>query len=269
VIYTTHSPFMIDPIRFERVRIVQDKSMDSDKPLPKDEDGTKVITEVLEATEDSLFPLQGALGYDICQTLFVGPNNLIVEGVSDLLILQTISALLDSVGREKLSEKWTIAPVGGFDKVPTFVALLGAQKGLKISTLIDLQKKDQQSIENLYKKKLLKKGNVLTFSDFTGTSEADIEDMFDIDFYLNLVNAEYHTELKSPIKQKMLLSKSPRIIPNLEDFFHANPTKTGAQFNHYRPARYFAENTAKLAQTIPSTTMDRFEAAFKALNALL
>jgi hypothetical protein len=269
VIYTTHSPFMVDPTKFDRVRIVQDKSMDSDKPLPKDEDGTKVITEVLEATEDSLFPLQGALGYDICQTLFVGPNNLIVEGVSDLLILQTISALLDSVGREKLSEKWTIAPVGGFDKVPTFVALLGAQKGLKISTLIDLQKKDQQSIENLYKKKLLKRGNVLTFADFTGTSEADIEDMFDIDFYLNLVNAEYQTELGSPIKQKMLLFKSPRIIPKLEDFFRANPTKTGAQFNHYRPARYFAENTAKLAKTIPPITMDRFEAAFKALNALL
>ncbi len=269
VIYTTHSPFMVEPTKFDRVRIVQDKSMDSDKPLLKDEDGTKVITEILEATEDSLFPLQGALGYDICQTLFVGPNNVVVEGVSDLLILQTISALLDSIGREKLNEKWTIAPVGSFDKVPTFVALLGAQRGLKIATLIDIQKKDQQSIENLYKKKLLKKGNVLTFADFTGTSEADIEDMFDIDFYLNIVNAEYHTELNSPIKQKMLLSKSPRIIPKLEDSFRANPTKTGAQFNHYRPARYFAENAAKLAKTIPSTTMDRFETAFKALNALL
>ena len=269
VIYTTHSPFMVDPAKFDRVRIVQDKSMDSDKPIPKDEDGTKIITEVLEATEDSLFPLQGALGYDIYQTLFVGPNSLVVEGVSDLLILPTISALLDSMGKEKLSEKWTITPVGGSDKVPTFIALLGAQKGLKIATLIDLQKKDQQSIENLYKKKLLRKGNVLTFADFTGTSEADIEDMFEIDLYLNLVNNEYVKELESPVKSNMLKSKSPRIIVKLEDYFRDHPLKNGFQFNHYRPSRYFAENSAKFAGAISAKTFDRFEAAFKSLNALL
>ncbi len=269
VIYTTHSPFMVDPAKFDRVRIVQDKSMDSDQAIPKDEDGTKVITEVLEATQDSLFPLQGALGYEIYQTLFVGPNSLVVEGVSDLLYLQTISALLDSLGREKLSDKWTITPVGGADKVPTFIALLGAQKGLKIATLIDLQKKDQQSIGNLYKKKLLKKQNLLTFADFTESSEADIEDMFGIDFYLQLVNSEYAAALAAPIKPEMLTSKAPRILSRLEHFFIAKPLKSGTEFNHYRPARYFAENIATLAPAIFSTVLDRFAAAFKALNALL
>ena len=117
------------------------------------------------------------------QVSFDNPNILVVEGVSDLLYLQTISALLDSQHREKLSSQWTITPVGGADKVPTFVALLGAQKRLKIATLIDFQKKDQQTIENLYKKKLLEKKNVFTFADFTRSSEADIEDMFGIDFY--------------------------------------------------------------------------------------
>ena len=268
VIYTTHSPFMVDPSKFERVRIVQDKSMDSDQPLPASEDGTKVITEVLEASKDSLFPLQGALGYDIYQTLFVGPNSLVVEGVSDLLYLQSISALLDSHGREKLSDKWTITPVGGADKVPTFIALLGSQKGLKIATLIDFQKKDRQSIENLYKKKLLKKQNVLTFSDFTGASEADIEDMFGLDFYLRIVNAEY-TDLSTPIKPGMLTSTSPRIVPRLEQFFLANPPRSGAHFNHYRPARYFAENISTLATEIPLEVLELFEKAFKALNALL
>ncbi len=32
---------------------------------------------------DTLFPLQAALGYDIAQNLFVGPDNLVVEGTSD------------------------------------------------------------------------------------------------------------------------------------------------------------------------------------------
>jgi len=269
VIYTTHSPFMVDPSKFERVRIVQDKSMDSDQPLPASEDGTKVITEVLEASEDSLFPLQGALGYDIYQTLFVGPNSLVVEGVSDLLYIQSISAILDANKRESLSDKWTITPVGGSDKVPTFIALLGAQKGLKIATLIDLQKKDQQTIDNLYKKKLLKKQNVLTFADFTGTSEADIEDMFGIVFYLKIVNAECAADLTQPITPEALTSKSPRIISKLEEYFSAHPLKNNSHFNHYRPARYFAENTSILTKQIPPKALDLFEAAFRALNALL
>ena len=269
VIYTTHSPFMVDPAKFDQVRIVQDKSMDTDQRLPENEDGTKVITEVLEATQDSLFPLQGALGYDIYQTLFVGPNSLVVEGVSDLLYLQTISALLDSRGRERMSEKWTITPVGGAGKVPTFVALLVAQKGLKIATLIDLQKKDQQTVEKLYKSKLLEKQDVLTFAKFTKSSEADIEDMFGIDFYLQIVNGEYATDLAKPITQVMLPSGASRIVPRLEDFFVANPLKNSAHFSHYRPARYFAENISTLTTSIPPMALDRFEAVFKTLNALL
>jgi hypothetical protein len=102
-----------------------------------------------------------------------------VEGVSDLLYLPTISGLLMSQNRTGLLDAWTITPVGGSDKVTTFVSLLGSQKKLKIATLIDFQKKDQQTVENLYKRKLLAKKNVRTFAEFIGTAEADMEDMFD------------------------------------------------------------------------------------------
>ena len=76
LIYTTHSPFMVDPTHFDRVRIVQDLSIEPNSDdLPEEKQGTRVITEVLEATPDSLFPLQGALGYEIYQTLFIGTNS--------------------------------------------------------------------------------------------------------------------------------------------------------------------------------------------------
>jgi predicted ATP-dependent endonuclease of OLD family len=266
LLYTTHSPFMVDAQRFDRVRIVQDKGIDSDERLPRAEDGTKVFTDVLEAGADSLFPLQGALGYEIYQGLFIGPNSLVVEGVSDLLYLQSISALLQAAGRVSLDSRWTITPVGGSDKVPTFVALIGSQKNLNVATLIDLQKGDQQTIENLYKKKLLKKSHVLTFADFTATAEADIEDMFDEAFYLRLVNEEFANALTAKVKTKDLTSRAPRILVRLEAFLSQNPLKAG-QFSHYRPARYFAEKVTALS--VPTTTLDRFEAAFKALNGLL
>lgn len=267
LIYTTHSPFMVDPRHFERVRIVQDKGIDTDEQLPRDQDGTKVFTDVLDAGPDTLFPLQGALGYEIYQTLFIGPNCLVMEGVSDLLYIQVVSAMLDGQGRVGLDSRWTVTPVGGSDKVPTFVALIGSQKNLNVATLIDFQKGDQQVIENLYKRKLLNKSKVLTFADFTGKSEADIEDMFDEDFYLGLVNGEFRSALAAQVAASDLTSRTPRIIVRLEEFFAANPLKAGVKFSHYRPARFLVERASSL--TIPKDTLDRFESAFKALNALL
>ena len=122
------------------------------------------MTNVFDATNDSLFPLQGALGYEIQQTLFIGPNSLVVEGPADMLYLRAVSAVqLEREGRAGLSENWVITPVGGSGKVPTFVALLAPQKGMNVATLLDIQNSDRALIEDLYKKKLLKKKQVATY----------------------------------------------------------------------------------------------------------
>ena len=268
LLYTTHSPFMIDPTKFERVRIVQDLGIDAPEALPKEEDGTKVLANVFDATDDSLFPLQGALGYEIQQTLFIGPNSLIVEGVADMLYLRAVSSELEREGRTGLSEEWVITPVGGSGKVPTFVAMLGAQKGINVATLLDIQSSDKQLIEDLYKKKLLTKKQVSTYADFTGTIEADVEDMFDRAFYIDLVNGEFAKQLPGKITKTKLNAKEPRTLRAIEAWLADNPMKSGS-FGHYRPARYFTEQITKLWPKVSDETKDRFEAAFKHLNGLL
>ena len=266
LIYTTHSPFMVDSAHFDRVRIVQDLSIEPDSDnLPDDQQGTKVITDVLKATPDSLFPLQGALGYEIYQPLFVGPNCLVVEGVSDLLYIQTVSALLQKKDESGLSAEWTITPVGGSDKIPTFVALIGAQTNLNVAVLIDYQNKDRQSIENLYKRKLLKQQQVLTYADFVGGDEADVEDMFAPEFYLKLANSEFGISLTVDD----LPEGSPRIVRRIEQYFENNPIPNGVQFNHYRPARYFSENIESLESELTEEKLNRFQQVFTDLNKLL
>jgi hypothetical protein len=209
IIYTTHSPFMVDPRHFERVRLVRNRSMEEDAPLPRDEEGTKVLSDVLAADEGTLFPLQGALAYDITQTLFVGPSSLIVEGVSELVYLPTLGDICAERGRAALSTAWTLSPVGGADKAASFVALFRSQKSLNVATLLDLQKKDQQKIDNL-KDRVRTRGHVLTFADFTGTKEADVEDMFEPQFYVDLFNAAYAAKLTKPL-DLALLPKHPRM----------------------------------------------------------
>ena len=265
VVYTTHSPFMVDPKRFDRTRIVQNLSIEPDsESLPEQLQGTQVTTEVLDATPDSLFPLQAALGYEIHQTLFIGPNSLIVEGVSDLLYIQTMSALLQRRGYSGLNSEWIVTPVGGSDKIPTFVSLIGAQGRMNVAVLMDIQNRDRQKIENLYKKKLLKKRKIITYANYVEDDEADIEDMFDERFYIKLVNQEY----KFSISLSDFRKSCPRILRRIDEYFKRHlPNTVG--FNHYRPARYFSDNITSLEKEICEDTLCRFQKVFDSLNALL
>jgi len=187
-------------------------------------------------------------------TILIGPHHASAEFVEN--------------ADEGLSEKWTITPVGGSSKVPTFVSMLAPQQGLNVAVLVDFQSRDKQAIEALYKKKLLQKKNVHTYADFTGTAEADVEDMFERGFYIDLVNAEYGKQLVSNITIGKLNAKQPRIVKALETHFAATPLKSG-EFSHFRPARYFTENLQVLTPKLTNKTKDRFEAAFTKLNNLL
>ena len=139
---------------------------------------------------------------------------------------------------EGLSPDWTITPVGGADKVPTFVALIGAQTNLNVAVLIDLQRKDRQKVENLYKRKLLKKKQVLTFADFISgdeaVDEADIEDMFPSEFYLKLVKCELGTSVSLDDFTK----EGPRIVRRLDNYLKE---KQLPPLNHFRPALYLSK----------------------------
>ena len=268
LIYTTHLPFMVNPSKFDRVRIVQDKGIDSSEPLPVDEEGTKVHDNILEASGDSLFPLQGAMGFDLYQSLFIGPNNLVVEGKSDLIYLQTMSSILMDKGREPLSPLWTVVPTGGDGRIYTMAPLLAAQNNLNVAVLVDYQAKDKQRIESLYTDKLLDRDHVITYADFLKQNEADIEDLFDASFYLDLINKEYRRDLSKDIDVADLNGKIPRIHLRLVQYFEENPLPKGVIFSHYRPARYFAQNLKSL-KTPNNRTLDKFEDLFKKLNSLL
>ncbi len=103
--------------------------------------GTKVRADILTRDPDTLFPLQGALGYEITQSLFIGKHTLLVEGASDILYLQALSAALKARKRTGLDPKWTMCPTGGIGNVRAFVSLFGGNK-LDVAVLADQTKQD-------------------------------------------------------------------------------------------------------------------------------
>ena len=94
VLYSTHSPFMVNADRLRQVRIVEDR--------PKI--GTTISSHLEGADPRTIFPLQAALGWTVAQTLFTAEKNLVVEGPGDLILLRMMSARLEAAGRTMLRD---------------------------------------------------------------------------------------------------------------------------------------------------------------------
>jgi hypothetical protein len=247
VIYSTHSPFMVQPNKLERVRIVEEK--DSDK-------GSKITEDVLTTDPDTLFPLQGALGYDLAQHLFISSDNLVVEGTSDFIYLQVISDHFKEEGRQSLDEKWTIIPVGGADLIPTFIALLGIH--LDLTVLIDSRKEGNQKISSLAAKGYLSNKRIITINEITKTKYADIEDLFTLEDYLALYNLAF----KKKHKSEDLIGSDPIVnrLARLEKI---------DRFDHSKPANTLLRNKEQILKNLSKTTLDNFESLFNRINKTL
>lgn len=251
LIYTSHSPFMIDSNHLERVRTVYDS-----------QSGGIISSAIQEKDPDTLFPLQAALGYDIAQNLFISKNNLLVEGPADLIYLTVMSGVLESINRECLKENITIVPIGGMDKVASFISLLRGSK-LNIVCLLDsyTDQKGKQRIEDLIKSKIIKSRNVRYFDEFVKTKndKADIEDLFEKTEYLNFFNRAF-TEYKD-YSLSDLDDKLPNILSQI------NKQIGKKHFNHFRPANALAQMSVD-DKYFSKNTLDRFEKLFNSLNKL-
>ncbi len=246
VIYTTHSPFMIETGKMERVRIVEDRG-----PA----EGSRVSSDVFTTDRDSLFPLQAALGYDIAQSLFIGDDNLLLEGTSDFTYLTTMSDYLQSKGRAALDERWTLVPAGSGSNIATFVALLGGH--LDVSVLIDSDTKGSQKLTELASRGLLDEQRLITVGSVLGLKNADIEDVFTPGDYLKLYNGAFGEQNKVGD-----LPQGDRIVKQLASL-------RGDDYNHGLPADYLLRNRADLLDGFAETTLDQFERLVETLNATL
>jgi hypothetical protein len=244
VIYTTHSPFMVQPGKLERVRLVEDRGRD---------EGSVVTSDVLTRDRDTLFPLQGALGYDLVQHLFVSENNLVVEGTSDYAYLKVASDYLESKGRTSLDSNWSIVPVGGADLIPTFVALLGNH--LKVTVLVDSRKEGHQRLERMAKDGYLEKQRIVVVGDVLGRKAGDIEDLFEDEEYLDLYNKAF----SRTVKAKDLKGNDPIVerIARLEGV---------KRFDHGRPADVLLRERGAVLGKLGEETLKRFEKLFDHIN---
>jgi energy-coupling factor transporter ATP-binding protein EcfA2 len=271
VIFSTHSPFMVPPNRFETVRVVEDRLFQK-RPGVWDSEGTKVRDDALTVDRDTLFPLQGALGYELTQTLFVGKHTALLEGTSDIVYLQVLSDALRRRGRTILDPRWTLSPAGGIDKIQSFVSLFGG-RDLHVAVLTDFAKGDAKKIENLKARQVLEDGHLITFATALDLDEADVEDIFDARIYAEMLNGAYGLTKKDRMTGDRLLEATDatnRLVKHAEAAMRLVKADI-AEFDHFAPAGWLIRNQTILdgdGEGVPET-LDRAEKVIQALNALM
>ena len=178
VLYTTHSPFMIDGNRLDDVRIVYED---------KQTGHTIVSADTWPNDPDALFPLQAGLGYTLAQTLFYAKNNLVVEGITDYLMLNAMNDLLKRKEMTALNDDVVIVPVGGVSKIMPLASLLVAND-LKLVVLLD---GDQPGVDKAHQLKNKLMVDHILVSDFIDSNIAELEDLFPEDLYMDAVREAY------------------------------------------------------------------------------
>lgn len=115
VVFVTHSPFLIDKNRGHRIRVLEKGSGN---------EGTRIVK---DASRNHYEPLRSAFGTYVGESTFIGNSNLLVEGLSDQILLVAVSSFLRSQGAadaETLDLNGvTIAPAGGASNLPYLVYL--------------------------------------------------------------------------------------------------------------------------------------------------
>jgi AAA domain, putative AbiEii toxin, Type IV TA system len=263
IIYTTHSPYMIDPNAIASVRTVEDRSQVGNVS------GTKVREHPsLESDEDTVLPIMGALGSHISRTLFGGGNPLLVSTVSDMLILCWFSRELKARERIGLDDGWTVTPAGDLTKLPT-LASLAPTWGRKAAIIAGMPLRPSNETERMLQTAILKRAGVLFLNDYVAQMEADFEDLIGRRMYNALLADTYRLRKRDQLPENKPDDSPPRLVQEADDRFRR--LNGFGRFDRLGPARYLTATSRHVIARYPgfSDALERFERLFKDLNALL
>lgn len=251
LLYSTHSPFMIDGDHLERARIIYND----------EKDGTvKVSENVWPKDKESLFPLQAGLGYALAQTLFYSKRQMVVEGLTDFWILKAISNVLSEKNKASLRMDAVIVPCGGVNNLLPLASLLIGHD-IKLAILLDGDEPGKRKGKEVENKLLMK---CLFMSTFAKRKEAELEDLFPENVYLDAVKEAYPS-IPMPINFNAEEKKIQCISKRVKAAF----ARQGKDFEKWRPAKVILERINEDSNILTKETLTKFESIFSEANKRL
>ena len=176
MIYTTHSPFMVDSDHLERVRSVY-----------VDKSGKTVVSANLRAAEQthgvnqsqSIYPVHAALGLTVSDTLLINCEVILVEGESDQLYLSALKNLLISLGKITPLKDLIFIPTGGVKGIKATSNIIASKADERPFVIVDGdipgQKTKKELLADFY---AADKDKIIDISEYTSITNGEIEDLF-------------------------------------------------------------------------------------------
>jgi len=248
--YTTHSPFMIDGAHLERARAVHETAQ-----------GTKVSADVWPRDRDTLFPLQAALGYSVCQTLFIAKKQVMVEGLTDYMLLSALNVHARGQGKG-LRQDAVMVPMGGTTNLAPLASMLVGHN-VELAIFLD---SDPAGIGAMKKLRLLladfDQRCVLAKQFAASPAEQELEDLIPDEYYLSAVEKAYGVRLTFTAQEKAI----KHIADRCEAFLKRNGV---AAFEKWRPIELIVRDIAAGTASVPAALYETADRIFDRFNVIL
>lgn len=211
LIYTTHLPFLVDHNSLDRVKAVY-----SENGL------TKASNDISKADKEkkAIQPVNAAIGITASQSLLVGCDIVIVEGVSDQFYLTMMKNYLVSKGKFKPKREMVFIPVGGAKGVKPVVSIIQGSTSNLPYALLDSDKTGKEFQTSL-KQSLYsnEKAKVLETDTYVGKQGSEIEDFIPAALIADSFDRLFRPEAEISVSNFDLAQP---IVPQLEGFAKDN-----------------------------------------------
>jgi energy-coupling factor transporter ATP-binding protein EcfA2 len=215
ILYTTHSPFLIDADQLNRARKVYVA-----------DDGTSKLSADLQfqGTEKTRraagYTVWSALGIAVAESFLYGCQPVIVEGPSDQHYLTAIKLHLIKLGKLKPSREMVFPPAGGAKGVKAVTAIIVAKDDKLPQVLFDGDAMGLQAIQQLKDSLYANdKEKLLCVTDFVNIPVAEIEDLMPSDMIVKGVDVVFRAADK-PFGD--IYKAGTAIVPQVESWAARN-----------------------------------------------
>ena len=254
IMYSTHSPFMLDLDHLDQIRTVHES-----------EDGTtKVSATEWPKDHDSLFPLEAALAYRIASRTLIAGRQLLVEDLAELWLLQAMNYAVEKLGRSGLERGITITPAGGSANLIPLATLIRA-RNQPVAVLVSGKDVPAAVLSQLPTTASGRNRALLLYSQFTDKVGSTIEDLFTTEFYSRCVRDVYSNVAINPGPSigHPDQERESGIIHAAEE---AVDRRQGERFERWRVAEVLSDRICEAPAVIDEGTIDLFVRLFAEIN---
>lgn len=208
LLYTSHSPFLIDADRLDRARKVF-----------VTENGTSKVTSDLSRGDGSVekrgagYAVYSALGLTVAESVLFGCTPVVVEGPSDQHYLSAIKVTLVAAGKLKPERELIFPPSGGAKGVKAVSSILGGRDEQLPVVLCDSDAAGISTAKSLREGIYASEPNlILEVRNFTGMADSEIEDLLPPELIAEQLDRWLRTE--KPFSDE--IQKGKPIVPQIE-----------------------------------------------------